>query len=184
MSPVPIGSNVPQQPCGLATVSLVLGICGLVLCILGPLFGIPAVISGHIARSRINASGGFLSGDGLALAGLITGYIAIAAILPIGLLASIAVPNFVNARKQAQFQACIGNLKAIEGAKAAWELDNKKSAEDTPSDDDLFGSEKYIRDKPSCAAGGSYSLNPVKRKPSCSVHGDTDNPRGGGRLRN
>jgi competence protein ComGC len=134
-----------------------------------------------MAQSKIRASGGSLSGSGLAVAGLVTGYLSIAWILVIGMLAAIAVPNFVMARKQAPFQTCIVNLKAIEGAKSVWELEHKKTAEDTPSDDDLFGIEKYVRDKPSCPAGGKYSLNAVKMKPSCSVHGDTDNPRGGAR---
>jgi prepilin-type N-terminal cleavage/methylation domain-containing protein len=35
----------------------------------------------------------------------------------IGLLAAIAIPNLVTARKKAQRHACISSLKAIEGAK-------------------------------------------------------------------
>ena len=60
----------------LAIWSLVLGILGLAL--LGPITGIPAVICGHMARSRIRKSNGELTGSGMALAGLITGYIGIA----------------------------------------------------------------------------------------------------------
>ena len=115
----------------------------------------------------------------MALAGIITGYIAIASIVVVGLLAAIAVPNFVKARQQAQFHACMSNLRTIEGAKSIWELEKKKTPEDTPSDDDLFGIDKYLRDKPACPAGGAYSLNPVKLKPSCSIHGDTDHPQSG-----
>lgn len=54
--------------------SLVLGILGLVCC--GPLAGIPAVICGHVSRGRIRRSGGTLAGNGMALAGLVLGYIA------------------------------------------------------------------------------------------------------------
>ncbi|MFP6857711.1 MAG: DUF4190 domain-containing protein, partial [Roseibacillus sp.] len=38
---------------------------------------IPAVICGHIARKQIRASGGLQTGDGMALTGLITGYLVI-----------------------------------------------------------------------------------------------------------
>ena len=177
MNPTYIGSSASAQSCGLATASLILGICGLVLCVLGPAFGIPAVICGHMARSRINASGGALSGGGMALAGIITGYIGIASFVVVGLLAAIAVPNFVAVRQNAQLSACMAYLKSIEAAKSVWELENKKQPEDTPSDDDLFGINKYMRDKPACPAGGHYTLNPVKLKASCSIHGDPDNPQ-------
>jgi DNA-directed RNA polymerase subunit RPC12/RpoP len=48
-----------------------------VLCF-GPLTGIPAIICGHVAYSNINKSQGTLTGGGLAVAGLVIGYIATA----------------------------------------------------------------------------------------------------------
>ncbi|HEY0455354.1 MAG TPA: prepilin-type N-terminal cleavage/methylation domain-containing protein [Verrucomicrobiae bacterium] len=89
----------------------------------------------------------------------------------IGLLAAIAIPNLVTARKKAQRQACISTLKAIEGAKANWALDNKKGDNDVPSDADLFGADKYIENKPTCPANGTYNIGAVKDKPTCSVEG-------------
>src|SRR6266536_2836798 len=44
----------------------------------------------------------------------------------IGLLAAIAIPNFVKARTASQKNACIANLKQIDGAKATFALENKK----------------------------------------------------------
>ena len=169
-APNPPSLPVPasQQRCGLALASLILGIAGIVLC-LGPLAGIPGVICGHIAQSKIKQSGGTLSGDGLALGGLITGYIAIAMIAFIGLLAAIAIPNFVKAKVASQHAGCVMNLRSIEGAKATWALEYKKLTTDTPTDAGLFGPAKYIREKPSCPAGGTYSLNRVGAKPSCSI---------------
>ncbi len=87
----------------------------------------------------------------------------------IGLLAAVAIPNFVKARKSSQTAACIMNLRAIDGAKATWALENKKGDNDTPSDADLFGPDKNIRDKPSCPANGTYNLGAVNVKPTCSV---------------
>lgn len=87
----------------------------------------------------------------------------------IGLLAAIAVPNFVKARQASQKNACIANLKQIEGAKASWALENKKNNSDTPNTTDLYGTTNYIRDEPKCPGGGTYNLNQVDAKPTCSL---------------
>lgn len=87
----------------------------------------------------------------------------------IGLLAAVAIPNLVRARKAAQRQACVNNLKAMDGAKANWALDMKKSDSDVPQDGDIFGKDKYIDPKPGCPAGGSYDLKAVSEKPTCTV---------------
>jgi prepilin-type N-terminal cleavage/methylation domain-containing protein len=55
----------------------------------------------------------------------------------IGLLASIAIPNFVRARQTAQMNACIANLRCIDGAKQEWALDLHKQTTDTPAGSDL-----------------------------------------------
>jgi prepilin-type N-terminal cleavage/methylation domain-containing protein len=41
----------------------------------------------------------------------------------IGLLAAIAIPNFVRARTTSQTNACINNLRQIDGAKQQWALE-------------------------------------------------------------
>src|SRR5687768_11412200 len=87
----------------------------------------------------------------------------------IGLLAAIAIPNFVRARETSQKNACIENMTKIDGAKHAWAVETKKVTTDTPTDADLFGPSLYIREKPSCPAGGSYTPNQVGIKPTCSV---------------
>src|SRR3989475_13287813 len=79
----------------------------------------------------------------------------------IGLLAAIAIPNFVKARTASQKNACIANLKQIDVAKATWALEQKKVATDVPADTDLFGPTQYIRDQPGCPGGGVYALNDV-----------------------
>jgi prepilin-type N-terminal cleavage/methylation domain-containing protein len=49
----------------------------------------------------------------------------------IGLLAAIAIPNFVKARENAQLNSIFNNLRIIEGAKDQWALENKKGTGDT-----------------------------------------------------
>ena len=91
----------------------------------------------------------------------------------IGLLAAIAIPNFVKARTASQKNACIANLKQIDGAKATWALEQKKTNTDSPGNTDLYGSSNYIRDQPTCPGGGSYTLGDVQTKPVCTVAGHT-----------
>ncbi len=91
----------------------------------------------------------------------------------IGLLAAIAIPNFNKARQViSQTRACIANLKMIDGAKATWAIENKKVNTDTPATSDLYGASNYIRDEPACPGSGSYTLNAVDTKPTCSLHKD------------
>ena len=86
----------------------------------------------------------------------------------IGLLAAIAIPNFVKARTLSQKNACIANLKQVDGAKATWALELKKTSTDAPGDADLFGATLYIKDKPECPGGGTYSLLSVAEKVTCT----------------
>jgi len=55
----------------------------------------------------------------------------------IGLLAAIAIPNFVKARKTSQTNACLNNLRQIDGAKQQWALEKGKGSADVPVAADL-----------------------------------------------
>lgn len=68
---------VAIAPNGLALTSMIAGIVSLVLC--GAVAGIVAVITGHLALSRANQLPPQLARRGMAIAGLIMGYISIAA---------------------------------------------------------------------------------------------------------
>ena len=85
----------------------------------------------------------------------------------IGLLAAIAIPNFVKARTQSQKNACIANLKQMDGAKATWALETKAGVAAVPLDTDLFGAALYIKSKPECPGGYAYTLNDVATAPTC-----------------
>ena len=86
----------------------------------------------------------------------------------IGLLAAIAIPNFIKARESSQKSACIANMKQIEGAKATWALEQRKVNTDVPNSTDLFGAAAYIRVAPVCpAANGDYVLTAVSVLTAC-----------------
>ena len=87
----------------------------------------------------------------------------------IGLLAAIAIPNFVKARTASQKNACIANLKQIDGAKATWALEQKKVNSNVPVATDLYGADAYIRDEPACPGGGTYTPAAVSSKPTCTL---------------
>ena len=91
----------------------------------------------------------------------------------IGLLAAIAVPNFVKARTSSQTNACINNLVKMNGAKEQWALENKQVTGAVPTDAELFGSSLYIAEKPGCPANGTYTINAIGTSPTCSVSGHT-----------
>ena len=49
----------------------------------------------------------------------------------IGILAAIAIPNFIKARIQANAKACVNNLKQVDGAKQQYALEYKMKGSDT-----------------------------------------------------
>jgi type II secretory pathway pseudopilin PulG len=87
----------------------------------------------------------------------------------IGLLAAIAIPNFVRARTQSQKNACINNLRQIDGAIQQWALENKKAAAAGVGFTDISG---YLKSAVICPLGGttfddSYTILNVSTKPVC-----------------
>jgi hypothetical protein len=73
---------------------------------------IAAIILGHISRSEIRKSGGRLKGNGLALTGLIFGYMGIA-VIPVLIIAAIAIPNLLRARIAANEASAAAAIRTI-----------------------------------------------------------------------
>src|SRR6266550_6348467 len=87
----PVPSSIPAPApriAPMAIVSVVLAVLSF-LCI--PIFPvIPAIVCGHVAWSKISKSGGALQGKGIAIVGLIVGYLAIPwAVLQVWFLAGM-----------------------------------------------------------------------------------------------
>ena len=79
---------------GFAIASLVLGILSLLMfCCCGFVFGIPGIVCGHVARAQIRESDGAQTGDGIALAGLIVGYIGTVLSICFFIYGMVAEPN-------------------------------------------------------------------------------------------
>lgn len=87
----------------------------------------------------------------------------------IGMLAAISIPAFTRARRTAQTNACINNLRLLNGAKDQWAIENFKSDFDMVMINDVA---PYIKGgAPSCPALGNYMFTTVRMNALCSVMG-------------
>jgi prepilin-type N-terminal cleavage/methylation domain-containing protein len=98
----------------------------------------------------------------------------------IGLLCAVAIPNYVKARANSQANACINNLRQIDGAMQQFAIENGKHVGDIinyPTDLTPYLKMNSGNSIPACPAGGSYTLSPVGNEPSvvCSL-GSTVSP--------
>jgi prepilin-type N-terminal cleavage/methylation domain-containing protein len=93
----------------------------------------------------------------------------------IGLLAAIAIPNFVKARATSQQNACINNMRQITAAVNEWALETGQTTGTAVASyqTDLspyiqLNSNQSI---PPCPAGGTYTVNGVGNIPqvTCSL---------------
>lgn len=98
-----------QKTDGGAIASLILGIASIVLC-LNIFTGIPAIITGHISYSKIKKSMGRLKGEGMALTGLILGYLSLPTVL---IIAAVLIPNLLRARISANESAARSTVRVI-----------------------------------------------------------------------
>jgi len=90
----------------------------------------------------------------------------------IGLLAAIAIPNFIKARTTSQANACINNLRQMDGAAQEWALEYKAQNTASVGTGDIT---PYIKltstgQLPPCPGGGSYNTPwTVDTHPSCTL---------------
>lgn len=90
----------------------------------------------------------------------------------IGLLAAIAIPNFIKARTTARKGLCINNLRLIHSAKEQWMIDTNASRTSTPVAANL---DDYIKGGTAgliCTEGGttfadSYTIGDMATDPVC-----------------
>ncbi|HXE42462.1 MAG TPA: type II secretion system protein [Candidatus Baltobacteraceae bacterium] len=99
----------------------------------------------------------------------------------IGLLAAIAIPNFIKARETARKNTCINNLRLIDGAIQQWALENGKNSTDNVSSH-LGSLTPYLgrggtgvingtaSGAVKCPSSGSYHATTVNNKPTCDVN--------------
>jgi len=87
----------------------------------------------------------------------------------IGLLAAIAIPNFIKARSTSNMTACINNLRQVDECIQQWAAENKKAASAPVAFTDIS---PYLKRSVICPSGGtsfadSYTIVDVGTKPAC-----------------
>ena len=89
----------------------------------------------------------------------------------IGLLAAVAIPNLIKARKTAQVGACRANLKTMESAITQWSIEKRKGDDSEVTLEDI---EAWLNGGiPDCPSGGEYELFTVGELPTCTIIGHT-----------
>jgi hypothetical protein len=92
-------------------------------------------------------------------------------LLLLGLLLAtcvVTVPFFMRARTTTAVNACVNNLRQLDGAKQQWQLVNQKTTNDTPTLKDLA---PYLGPAFACPNGGIYTPERVGQPPRCSIGG-------------
>lgn len=83
---------------------------------------IAGIILGHLSLSEIRKSAGRLQGQGLAIAGLVLGYLGIAGLPFILIVAAIAIPNLLRARIAANEASAVGEVRALNTAEVNYSV--------------------------------------------------------------
>jgi type IV pilus assembly protein PilA len=125
----------------MSVASLILGIISILGGIILVIPTVLAIVFGHVSlsyckRNKIEA------GQGMSIAGLIMGYLSIAMIPVIGLLAAMAIPAFQKVRSASQEKVMINNVRQLAAAADQYYLENGTSA---AKFSDLVGSDKYVK---------------------------------------
>ena len=84
------------------------------------------------------------------------------------IVGAVVLPSFIRARSTPAMNACVNNLRQLDGAKQQWVIENHKTTSNVPTWEDLL---PYLRQKPFCPQGGTYILGPVGESPRCSFGG-------------
>jgi type II secretory pathway pseudopilin PulG len=108
---IPMTYAGPQETSGKAIGSF---ICGLFFFLLP--VTIVAIVLGHLSLSDIKKSAGRLKGQGLAIVGLVLGYMGVVFIPFILIIAAIAIPNLLRARMAANETSALGTLRTYNTA--------------------------------------------------------------------
>lgn len=90
-------------------------------------------------------------------------------VLIIGILLTIAVPQFVTMRTTGQKATCIDNLTEIEQAKEIWATETGQLPTATPQETDLVPG--YLKGFPTCPSAGTYTIQTMSVRPTCTVAG-------------
>jgi type II secretory pathway pseudopilin PulG len=120
-SPTPGDFGAPSEKRkGYAVASLVIGVVGFFsfgILLVGSIVGTSL---GIVALSKESSQPDVYGGKGLAVAGIVVNIAALCMIVPLGIIAAIAVPNLLASRRAANEASAISNLRLIHSAESTY----------------------------------------------------------------
>src|SRR5215467_5124195 len=150
MSGVTTGMAYPTtETSGKAIASMILGILSLFFSII---VGIPAIILGHLSLSQVKKSGGRISGEGMAMTGLILGYVSVA-VAP--LLLMITLPNLTRSRAYANQAAAASNVRTLVAVETMYST--------------TYPNDGYAPDLATLGPGGQTCAGEPTKKNACLI---------------
>lgn len=88
----------------------------------------------------------------------------------LAMCAAIAMASISKPRTRAQTVTCVANLRQLENVKQQWGVEHQKDGNDTPTLAELT---PYFRFPIGCPVNGTYTINALSNKATCSIPGHT-----------
>ena len=82
------------------------------------------------------------------------------------ILVAFAVPNWAGRRHISPLNECINNLRQIDGSTHTWAMENHKDTNAIPTWNEIL---PYMKCRPKCPSGGTYTLSSTSGMPGCSI---------------
>jgi len=109
-----------SQKSGMAIAALAIGIISFLTFGLLGVGGIVGIILACVAMSRNKREPSRYGGHGMALAGLVLSIISLVSLVPVGIMAAIAIPNIFAARTAAYESSALHSIRTLSQAEATY----------------------------------------------------------------
>jgi type II secretory pathway pseudopilin PulG len=123
-----------QLKTGLAVTSLVMGIANFLLLGIFVLPTIAGIVVSVVTLNKINRYPHEYGGKGLAIGGLVTNIVSFVALVPVMIIAAIAIPNLLAARQAANEGAAMRSLRVLSQAEQTYQATTGRGNYGTPND--------------------------------------------------
>jgi type IV pilus assembly protein PilA len=127
-SPTPVYNSSYNEPDqqegpkkGLAIAALVLGIIGFFTVGVLGVGAIVGIILACLAMSRVKRDPWQYGGRGMAIAALVLNIVSLVSFVPMGMIAAIAIPNLMAARRAANEGSAMSSLRTLHAAEATYQ---------------------------------------------------------------
>jgi len=92
-------------------------------------------------------------------------------VMLIGMLAVLAIPNFLISRETARMNTCLNNLRQLDFAKVQMVMEHRIGLGEAIDPDELVQYLKGLK-MPVCPASGTYDIGDIDQPAACSYESD------------